>query len=205
MYLVKSPLLLKWYYPSLVWNKVRDQKVIYLTFDDGPIPDVTTFVLKTLKAFDARATFFCVGDNIVKHPDIFQNLLDDGHQVGNHTFNHLRGWATPDAEYLQNFQQCQQLTQTNLFRPPYGRIKKSQVRLIKQACPQVQIVMWDVLSGDFDTSLTPQDCFRNVIQYTENGSIVVFHDHLKAMDRLEYTLPKVLQHFREQGYTFGLL
>jgi len=205
MYLVKSPLLLKWYYPSLVWNKVRDQKVIYLTFDDGPIPDVTTFVLKTLKAFDARATFFCVGDNIVKHPDIFQNLLDDGHQVGNHTFNHLRGWATPDAEYLQNFQQCQQLTQTNLFRPPYGRIKKSQVRLIKQTCPQVQIVMWDVLSGDFDTSLTPEDCFRNVIQYTENGSIVVFHDHLKAMDRLEYTLPKVLQHFREQGYTFGLL
>ena len=205
MYLVKSPLLLKWYYPSLVWNKVRDQKVIYLTFDDGPIPDVTTFVLKTLKAFDARATFFCVGDNIVKHPDIFQNLLDDGHQVGNHTFNHLRGWATPDAEYLQNFQQCQQLTQTNLFRPPYGRIKKSQVRLIKQTCPQVQIVMWDVLSGDFDTSLTPEDCFRNVIQYTENGSIVVFHDHLKAMDRLEDTLPKVLQHFREQGYTFGLL
>jgi len=205
MYLVKSPLLLKWYYPSLVWNKVRDQKVIYLTFDDGPIPDVTTFVLKTLKAFDARATFFCVGDNIVKHPDIFQNLLDDGHQVGNHTFNHLRGWATPDAEYLQNFQQCQQLTQTNLFRPPYVRIKKSQVRLIKQTCPQVQIVMWDVLSGDFDTSLTPEDCFRNVIQYTENGSIVVFHDHLKAMDRLEDTLPKVLQHFREQGYTFGLL
>lgn len=205
MYLVKSPLLLKWYYPKLTWNKNRDQKVIYLTFDDGPIPDVTAFVLKTLKTFDAKATFFCIGDNIVKHPDIFEGIKREGHQIGNHTFNHLKGWTTDDQQYLDNFRQCQELTGTNLFRPPYGRIKKSQASGIRALMPDMQLIMWDVLSGDFDLTLSPQKCYKNVIRYTRNGSIIVFHDSLKAFDRLEYALPRCLQYFKENGYQFAVL
>lgn len=213
MYLVKSPFLLKWYYPSLTWNKTRKEKVIYLTFDDGPIPDVTPFVLKTLKDFNAKATFFCIGDNIRKHPDIFEQLKEEGHQVGNHTFNHLKGWKTEDKTYLENFKMCQELTQTNLFRPPYGRIKKSQIKLIQLAISnsqfpvqtanaKLQIVMWDVITGDFDLNLSPEECYRNAIRHTTNGSIVVFHDSLKAFDRLEYALPRFLQYFTDKGFSF---
>ncbi|MBO9675156.1 MAG: polysaccharide deacetylase family protein [Sphingobacteriaceae bacterium] len=222
MYLIKSPLLLKWYYPSLLWNKSRTEKVIYLTFDDGPIPNVTDFVLKTLKVFNAKATFFCIGDNIVKHPEVFERVKADGHAIGNHTFNHLKGWKTDDKTYLENTLKCQELTQTNLFRPPYGRIKKSQIRSLKLGVwgpefktpnntklktenSQLQIIMWDVLSGDFDINLSPEKCYQNVIKHTENGSIIVFHDSLKAFDRLAYTLPKVLAYFTDKGFTFATL
>ncbi|NTE03243.1 polysaccharide deacetylase family protein [Agrobacterium tumefaciens] len=222
MYLIKSPLLLKWYYPSLLWNKSRTEKVIYLTFDDGPIPNVTDFVLKTLKAFHAKATFFCIGDNIVKHPEVYAKVINDGHAIGNHTFNHLKGWKTDDETYIQNTLKCQQLTQTNLFRPPYGRIKKSQIKSLESSIwssefmapnnsqfpslnSKLNIVMWDVLSGDFDINLSPQKCYQNVINHTENGSIIVFHDSLKAFDRLEYTLPLVLKYFTEKGFTFSTL
>nr|WP_276901515.1 polysaccharide deacetylase family protein [Pedobacter kyonggii] len=222
MYLIKSPLLLKWYYPSLLWNKSRTEKVIYLTFDDGPIPNVTDFVLKTLKVFNAKATFFCIGDNIVKHPEVFERVKNDGHAIGNHTFNHLKGWKTNNETYLQNTLKCQELTQTNLFRPPYGRIRKSQIRSLEfGVCSsefkapnssqltttnsKLKIVMWDVLSGDFDTKLSPEKCYQNVIKHTENGSIIVFHDSLKAFDRLSYALPKVLAYFTEKGFTFSTL
>lgn len=205
MYLVKSPLLLRLYYPKLTWNKNRSKKVIYLTFDDGHIPDVTTFVLKTLKSYCAKATFFCIGENITKHPDIFEQIKADGHQIGNHTFNHLKGWKTEDQQYLQNFEQCQRLTCTHLFRPPYGRIKKSQAAAIRDIIPAMEIIMWDVLSGDFDTNISPQKCYNNVIKHTHNGSIIVFHDSLKAFERLEYTLPRALAYFQEKGYSFGLL
>lgn len=205
MYLIKSPLLLKWYYPSLLWNKSRTEKVIYLTFDDGPIPNVTDFVLKTLKVFNAKATFFCIGDNIVKHPEVFERVKNDGHGIGNHTFNHLKGWKTDNETYLQNTLKCQELTQTDLFRPPYGRIKKSQISNLKSQIPGLKIVMWDVLSGDFDTKLSPEKCYQNVIKHTENGSIIVFHDSLKAFDRLSYALPKVLAYFSEKGFTFSTL
>jgi len=205
MYLIKSPLLLKWYYPSLLWNKSRTEKVIYLTFDDGPIPNVTDFVLKTLKVFNAKATFFCIGDNIVKHPEVFERVKNDGHAIGNHTFNHLKGWKTDNGTYLQNTLKCQELTQTNLFRPPYGRIKKSQISNLKSQISELKIVMWDVLSGDFDTKLSPEKCYQNVIKHTENGSIIVFHDSLKAFDRLSYALPKVLAYFTEKGFTFSTL
>jgi len=205
MYLIKSPLLLKWYYPSLLWNKSRTEKVIYLTFDDGPIPNVTDFVLKTLKVFNAKATFFCIGDNIVKHPEVFERVKNDGHAIGNHTFNHLKGWKTDDETYLQNTLKCQELTQTDLFRPPYGRIKKSQIANLKSQISELNIVMWDVLSGDFDTKLSPEKCYQNVIKHTENGSIIVFHDSLKAFDRLSYTLPKVLAYFTEKGFSFSTL
>ncbi len=218
MYLIKSPLLLKWYYPSLLWNKSRTEKVIYLTFDDGPIPNVTDFVLKTLKVFNAKATFFCIGDNIVKYPEVFERVKTAGHAIGNHTFNHLKGWKTDDETYLENTLKCQELMQSNLFRPPYGRIKKSQIRSLKSQVQspdyesqpqtensQLQIVMWDLLSGDFDTKLSPEKCYQNVIKHTENGSIIVFHDSLKAFDRLEYALPRVLAHFTEKGFTFATL
>ncbi|WP_443944455.1 polysaccharide deacetylase family protein [Pedobacter sp. AW1-32] len=211
MYLIKSPLLLKWYYPSLLWNKSRTEKVIYLTFDDGPIPNVTDFVLKTLKAFNAQATFFCIGDNIQKHPDVFERVKNNGHRIGNHTFNHLKGWKTDNETYVQNTLKCQELTLSNLFRPPYGRIKKSQASLLKSTikfpspATQLEIVMWDVLSGDFDTSLAPEKCYQNVIRHTENGSIIVFHDSLKAFDRLQYALPRVLQYFSEKGFSFSAL
>jgi len=205
MYLVKSPLLLKWYYPSLVWNKSRKDKVIYLTFDDGPIPDVTDFVLKTLNTFNAKATFFCIGDNIVKHPEVFERVTAAGHQLANHTYNHLKGWKTEDQIYIENIQLCQQLTKSPLFRPPYGRIKKSQVKRIKALYPNIQIIMWDVLSGDFDLQLSPENCYRNVIKHTENGSIIVFHDSIKAFERLQYTLPRALKYFHDRGFTFATL
>ncbi len=205
MYLVKSPFLLKWYYPSLTWNKTRKEKVIYLTFDDGPIPDVTPFVLKILKDFDAKATFFCIGDNINKHPEVFEQIKKEGHQIGNHTYNHLKGWETPDHIYLDNFKECQKQTLTNLFRPPYGRIKKSQIKGIKSINPNTQIIMWDVLSGDFDQNLSPEKCYKNVIKHTRNGSVIVFHDSLKASERLKYTLPLVLQYFKDRGYQFASL
>lgn len=231
MYLVKTPFILKKLYPSsLLWNKPRDQRVIFLTFDDGPIPIVTPWVLKTLKNFNAKATFFCIGENITKHPEIFEQLKLDGHAIGNHTYNHLKGWITDDKTYLENFNKCQELIQTKLFRPPYGRIKKSQIALIEKQefgyqnqntrfkIPQldqdsrtsnlkskISIVMWDVLSGDFDIKLSPEKCLKNVLKHTENGSIVVFHDSLKAFDRLEYTLPKALDYWTKQGYDFETL
>ena len=205
MYLVKSPFFLRWYYPSLIWNKARSEKAIYLTFDDGPIPDVTEFVLKTLDDHDVKATFFCIGDNISKHPQIFQQLLTNGHQVGNHTFNHLKGWKTDDKTYLENFELCQALTNSQLFRPPYGRIKKSQVREIKHRYPELEIIMWDVLSGDFDQELSPEACYQNVIKHVENGSIIVFHDSAKAFERVRYALPKALDFLKSAGYQFRTL
>jgi len=203
--MVKSPLLLKWFYPSLIWNKTRSEKVIYLTFDDGPIPDVTDFVLNTLKSFDVKATFFCIGDNIIKHPDVFDHIIKDGHAIGNHTFNHLKGWITKDEDYAKNFKKCQKLIGTNLFRPPYGRIKKSQIALLRKINPAIQIIMWDVLSGDFDLKLAPEGCYQNVIKHASNGSIIVFHDSLKAFERIKYALPRTIQHLKNQGYTFNTL
>jgi peptidoglycan/xylan/chitin deacetylase (PgdA/CDA1 family) len=205
MYLVKSPLLLKWYYPSLVWNKSRSEKAIYLTFDDGPIPVVTDFVLNTLKNFGCKATFFCIGDNIIKYPDIFEQVKNDGHAIGNHTYNHLKGWKTDDDAYIRNIQDCQELTGTSLFRPPYGRIKKSQIKALKSINPQLQIVMWDVLSGDFDTELAPEKCLENVIRNTQNGSVIVFHDSVKAFDRLYYALPAAIEYLLKKGYHFHTL
>src|ERR1700710_2450857 len=150
MYLVKSPRLLKKLYPELIWDVKPGKPCIYLTFDDGPIPIVTPFVLNILKQYHAKATFFCIGDNVSKHPDVFEQVKNAGHAIGNHTFNHLKGWKTDDKTYLDNFLKADKLMGTNLFRPPYGRIKKSQINLLKQAKPNVNIIMWDMLSGDFD-------------------------------------------------------
>lgn len=199
MYLVKSPFFLKKYYANFIWKIPTTEKIIYLTFDDGPTPEITEWTLTTLKAFNAKATFFCVGSNVAKHPEIFQQIISEGHAVGNHTFHHVNGWYTNNDDYLRNIKKCEEVVKSNLFRPPYGRIKKSQYELIKD---DYKVIMWDVLSGDFDPKTSPEKCLSNVINNTTEGAIIVFHDSEKAADNLKHTLPKVLAHFAEQGYRF---
>lgn len=205
MYLVKTPFWLRWIYPNLTWRKPDKEKCLYLTFDDGPIPVVTPFVLETLKKFGAHATFFCIGDNVIKHNEIYQSIIKAGHSIGNHTFNHLKGWATEDDRYIDNIIMCATLVRSNLFRPPYGRIKYSQIQSLRTRFPDLQIIMWDTLSGDFDINLTPEKCLANVLKNARAGSIVVFHDSLKAFQRLEFTLPRALEHWKKCGYTFKTL
>jgi len=205
MYLVKTPWLLKKLYPKLVWNIAAAARCIYVTFDDGPIPIVTPYVLNILKQYNAKATFFCIGDNVRKHPDIFEQVKNDGHAIGNHTYNHLKGWDTDDKTYLDNFLQADDLLGTRLFRPPYGRMKTSQVKLLQNARPGLQIIMWSVLSGDFDLNLTPEKCLDNVIKNTKPGDIVLFHDSLKAKERMEYALPTAMEYWSKKGYEFGVL
>lgn len=205
MYLAYSPFWLRWLYPTLTWHKSRKEKYVYLTFDDGPIPVVTPYVLNTLKKYDCKATFFCIGDNIDKNPSILSDVIAEGHTVGNHTYNHLRGWKTSDGDYLDSVRKASVLTGTRLFRPPYGRIKKSQITDIRKHFPETEIVMWDVLSGDFDESITKEQCVENVLKHCKNGSIIVFHDSLKAFERLEYALPIVLENLSEKGFQFKTL
>ncbi|HEY1062204.1 MAG TPA: polysaccharide deacetylase family protein [Daejeonella sp.] len=205
MYLAYSPFWLRWLYPTLTWHKSRKKKYVYLTFDDGPIPVVTPYVLNTLKKYNCKATFFCIGDNIDKNPSILSDIITEGHTVGNHTHNHLRGWKTSDSDYLDNVRKASVLTGTRLFRPPYGRIKKSQITAIRKCFPETEIVMWDVLSGDFDERITKEQCVENVLKHHKNGSIIVFHDSQKAFERLEYALPVILEKLTEQGFQFRTL
>jgi peptidoglycan/xylan/chitin deacetylase (PgdA/CDA1 family) len=202
---VKTPWFVKKLYPSLLWNKNRSGNRIFVTFDDGPIPIVTPFVLNILKKYGAKATFFCIGDNVNKHRDIFEQVKNEGHSIGNHTYNHLKGWITGDHAYLDNFLKCDELLHSDLFRPPYGRVKRSQVKLLNKAKPGLQIVMWDVLSGDYDQNLEPEKCLKNVLKYTRPGSIIVFHDSLKAFGRLEYVLPKAMEEWAKMGFEFAAL
>lgn len=204
MFLHYSPFWLKAVYPGFIWHVATREKTIFLTFDDGPIPDVTEFVLNVLNTFNAKATFFCIGDNVRRHPEIYHQILNQGHSVGNHTYNHLNGWKSDDHTYLDNFEKCSQALNidTSLFRPPYGRIKKSQSRLLP---PTQQIVMWDVLSGDFSPKITPETCLSKTIQYTRPGSIVLFHDSIKAANNMQYALPRFLKHFQERDYNFEAL
>ncbi len=206
MYLVKTPFWLKWIYPSGIWKIPGSRKVVYLTFDDGPHPEVTPFVLEQLKKYNAKGTFFCIGKNVLSYAQIYESIITEGHAVGNHTYDHLNGWKTEDTRYIDNIKSAANLIVSNLFRPPYGRIKSSQIRAIKKHAelPQ-QIIMWDVLSADFDISLHGDQCANNVIQNSRPGSIIVFHDSAKAWDRLQIALPKVLQYFHENGYEMALL
>ena len=202
---VKTPWFVKQLYSSLLWNKARASNRIFVTFDDGPIPIVTPYVLNILKQHNAKATFFCIGDNVRKHPEIFEQVKNEGHSIGNHTFNHLHGWATEDTVYLDNFRQADELMHSNLFRPPYGRIKRSQIKLLRQERPELQIVMWDILSKDYDKSVRPEKCLKNVLKYTRPGSIIVFHDSLKAFERLEYVLPRAMEEWSGRGWEFSSL
>lgn len=205
LYLTNSPFWLQWLYPQSTWHKNRKEKYVYLTFDDGPTPVVTPFVLNTLKNFKVKATFFCIGENVNKYPEIYIDVLSNGHKVGNHTFNHLKGWETPDKEYLLNIEKCCKVVDSNLFRPPYGRMSKSQIRKLNAQFPELEIIMWDVLSGDFDSEITVEQCTRNVLKNVRNGSIIVFHDSEKAFPRLQHTLPIVLKRIEALGFGFKML
>lgn len=204
MFLHYSPFWLKALYPRYTWHVPTTENEIFLTFDDGPIPDITEFVLDTLKEFEAKATFFCIGDNVRKHPSVFSKILDQGHSVGNHTFNHMNGWKSEDQEYLKNIDLCEKQLDldTNLFRPPYGRMKKSQSRQLPET---KEIIMWDVLSGDFSAAVKPETCLEKTIKYARPGSIVLFHDSLKAAKNMQYTLPRFLEHFSKKEYQFKAL
>lgn len=196
--------------PGYTWQKEAQGKVLYLTFDDGPIPEVTPWVLEQLANYDARATFFAVGENLVKHRDVAEQVLAQGHRLENHTHHHLRGWETSLQRYLNNVAQCQQeldklkavKEQQRLFRPPYGRITSRQAAALR---PHYELVMWDVLTNDYDRSLSPEKCLRETIRSTQSGSIIVFHDSLKAQRNMLYALPRFLDHFTAQGYTFQTL
>jgi peptidoglycan/xylan/chitin deacetylase (PgdA/CDA1 family) len=181
------------------------EKIIYLSFDDGPHPEATPFVLDTLKPYNAKATFFCIGKNVEEHKDIYRRMLDEGHRPGNHTHNHLNGWKVSDKDYFDNVMKASRYIDSFLFRPPYGKISGFQVRYLQNTAQKFRIIMWDVLSGDFDIKLSPDDCTYNVVRNTRNGSIVVFHDSEKAFPRLKTALPKMLEFFSEKGFRFEVL
>lgn len=199
MYLSFTPRFLQNMFSDLVWRIDSQEADIYLTFDDGPIPEVTPWVLDTLEAYHAKATFFCVGQNIERHPKIFDEIKDRGHAVGNHTYNHLSGWRSDNLDYILNVRKGAITSGSNLFRPPYGRLRPSQTRFLKH---HYKIVMWDVLSGDFDQQLSAEACYQNVIKNTGPGSIIVFHDSLKAEKKLHSVLPRVLEYFTLLGFSF---
>jgi peptidoglycan/xylan/chitin deacetylase (PgdA/CDA1 family) len=201
---IKTHPIVKWLFPKYVWDFRTKEKVVWLTFDDGPIPEVTEWVLAQLEKHNAKATFFCIGDNIQKHSDIFLKVIENGHSTGNHTFNHLNGWKTQTSDYIDNVDLCRQqicnLTTDSrqLMRPPYGKIKRKQARILRKA--GYKIIMWDIVSADFDASISPEDCLQNVLKNVVSGSIIVFHDSLKAWKNLEYALPKTLEFLSENGY-----
>ena len=203
LYFIKTPRILKQLFAKYTWSFFTNKKEIYLTFDDGPIPQVTEFVLDQLHNFNAKATFFCIGDNIRKYPAVFSRIVNEGHSVGNHTFNHLNGWKSSNTAYIENTSKCESLLpdqKTKLFRPPYGKIKRKQAKQLLAS--DYKIIMWDVLSADFDSSITKEKCLQNVLENAQNGSIIVFHDSIKASDKLYYALPKVLKEFSQRGYDF---
>lgn len=205
----QTPKLLQRMFPKRVWSFPEKQNTVFLTFDDGPIPDVTPWVIDTLKEHDAKATFFCIGENVKKHPEIFRSLIDSGHSIGNHTYNHLNGWKTNNSRYLKNVALFEkemktqiELSKNNhpkpLFRPPFGKINSTQSKALQRR--GYKIIMWDVLSGDYNTSISKEKCLQNVLQNIAQGSIVVFHDSIKAEQNLRYVLPKVLNFITEKGW-----
>lgn len=202
MYIVKMPRLIQSLFPLYNWKVNTQDKVLYLTFDDGPIPDVTNEVLDILNEYNAKATFFCVGENVSKNPHIFGRVIRNGHAVGSHTYNHLNGWSVDIEFYLNNMRQAATLIKSSLFRPPYGRIRPLQARAISK---DFKIVMWDVLSGDFDAANTAEDCYHNVINNAIPGSIIVFHDSIKSRSNVLGALPQVLNYYTSLGYRFEAL
>lgn len=206
MYFVKSNIALRVLYPGRYWKiNTSGKKILYLTFDDGPHPDITPFVLKELRRYNAKATFFCIGNNVQKYPDTYGRILAEAHTVGNHTFSHRNGWKTNADHYLEDIDKTYKIISSNLFRPPYGRMSFAQEKLFKEKYPDKQIIMWDVLSGDFDTDISWEKCLKNVTSKATAGSIIVFHDSEKAFERLRYALPRTLDHFAELGFTFRVL
>ena len=204
MYLVKTPRLIQKLLPNFHWRVPADADapVLHLTFDDGPIPQITPWIVEQLAAFNAKATFFCVGNNVRRHPELVKATLAAGHTIGNHTMHHLDGWQSDNLPYFHDVRHCAMQVKSSLFRPPYGRLKPSQVQFLQR---HYEVVMWDVLSGDFDPEMNGEDCFQNVVKNAGPGSIVVFHDSLKAEQNVREALPRVLAHYAALGYRFEAL
>ena len=211
-YWIKTNLFIKKLFPNYIWDLPNIENKIYLTFDDGPTPEISEWVLQELRKHNAKATFFCIGNNVEKHPDIFEKIIAEGHAIGNHTFNHLNGWQTSTEEYIENSgqwlvvsgQNCRLNTEhCKLFRPPYGKIKTAQSKKLRQQ--GYKIIMWDVLSADFDQTISPEQCLENVLKNAQSGSIIVFHDSVKAFPNLEYTLPKTLKFLKEKGFVMDVI
>lgn len=202
LYLTKTSKLIKKIYSDYTWD-IKDsksgKKTLYLTFDDGPTPEITDWVMEQLDNAGAKGTFFCIGEKVEHNPEMFLSLSENGHSIGNHTYSHLNGWDAKMDEYVKNIDQCEQLVPSNLFRPPYGKIKRSQAKIIKK---RFRIIMWDVLSWDFRNSISPENCLKGVMNHAVSGSIIVFHDSLKAFQNLKYTLPRVLDHFGAREFEF---
>lgn len=204
-YLTGSPWWMRKIYDDLVWQMPEEENKLYLSFDDGPHPEITPYVLDLLKTYQAASSFFCIGKNVDAYPKIYQRILDEGHVTGNHTYDHLNGWKTSDELYIENIKKAGSVIHSNLFRPPYGRLKKSQIREMKNQFPEMKMIMWSVLSGDFDTEIDGEKCFEIVRKKTTPGAIIVFHDSEKAFSRLKECLPRVLAYFSERGYVFDKL
>lgn len=207
---IKPPRIVKKIFYNHIWEIPNTDQKVFLTFDDGPIPEVTPWVLAILENYNVKATFFCIGENVSKYPEVLQQVLDKGHMVGNHTYNHLNGWKTSIKKYIENTQKSQDeldkfLTDNNkkIFRPPYGKIKPLQSRRLRKL--GYKIIMWDVLSVDYDINMPKEQCLQNVLDYVESGSIIVFHDSIKAQPRLEFALPKVIEWLKNKGYSFDVL
>jgi peptidoglycan/xylan/chitin deacetylase (PgdA/CDA1 family) len=214
----KIPRIVKRLFPNYIWRMPQEEKVIYLTFDDGPTPTITNWTLDVLKQFNAKATFFCIGDNVKNHPDIFDNILSNGHAIGNHTYNHPRGWNSSTKSYINNVKQAQEIidvqlqksgsskiqsSNQKLFRPPYGQLTTKQGRELIDL--GYQIIMWHVLAIDWKSSIKKETCLNNVINNAESGSVIVFHDSEKASKNMMHALPKTLEYFKNKGFTFKSL
>jgi peptidoglycan/xylan/chitin deacetylase (PgdA/CDA1 family) len=214
-YLVKTPNSIQYLWKKYVWRFFTDKKEIYLTFDDGPTPTITNWILDTLKEYNAKATFFCVGKNVVHHPKIMHRIISEGHALGNHTHDHKNGYKTASNEYIENVLIAEKAIEKStlnakystqktvpllLFRPPYGKIKRKQANSLRSL--GYQIIMWSVLSADFDTGITKEKCLQNVLKNAKAGSIIVFHDSIKASEKLQFTLPKTLAYYAKKGYIF---
>ena len=200
MFLIRPPVIFRLFNKKYLLTELNpDRKLIWLTFDDGPVPEVTPGVLDLLNQREVKATFFLVGNNVAKHPEIYRMIIEQGHSVGNHTYNHVNGWKTPAREYAENVSLCNDFFTTTFFRPPYGRFTPSQYFLLRKS---FRFILWSVLSGDFRKDITPDQCLKNVLNHTKSGSIVVFHDSLKAREKMLYTLPRFIDAFREKGFSF---
>lgn len=202
MFIERPLFFLPWLFPAAWWRKEKREKVVYLTFDDGPVPEVTPDVLAVLDRFGVKATFFCVGDNVRKYPELFQELLERGHGVGNHTFNHIKGFAWSVDDYLDNVAKAALLIDTKLVRPPHGQLSPALYRALSK---RYQVVMWDLITRDYNQALAPERILRNVQKYVRNGSIIVFHDSLKAKQNVLEALPESIKFLQQQGYQFKKL
>jgi peptidoglycan/xylan/chitin deacetylase (PgdA/CDA1 family) len=196
---VRLPGFITSLFREAVWRLDETDRTVYLTFDDGPIPEVTPWVLELLRKEDLRATFFCVGENVVRYPDIYRQIIDDGHSVGNHTYNHWQGLRKTDHEYFDNISKAGECINSDLFRPPHGWMKTSQYFYLRK---HYRIIMWDLISCDYDTQFSPSEVFRNVTDFVRPGSIITFHDSIKAKRNLTEALPAAISWMREQGYRF---